>query len=68
MLLFVFINGETNAWALNLLNTLFPSKFLSNVLVTDQEIALTNAIKWELPKAKKIIVHFQIDKCVAANC
>ncbi|XP_060969793.1 protein FAR1-RELATED SEQUENCE 6-like [Cannabis sativa] len=68
---FVFLNSEQEdnyTWALDRLKTMMGIDFLPNVIVTDRELALINAIEKVFPAAKHLLCRYHISNNVLTKC
>ena len=68
---FVFLKSETQEdyeWALTRVARLFEEMPKPQVIATDRELALMNALEVTFPESKNILCRWHIDKNVLANC
>ncbi|XP_060969857.1 uncharacterized protein LOC133037065 [Cannabis sativa] len=68
---FVFLESEQEdnyTWALDRLKNMMDIDFLPNVVVTDRELALINAIEKVFPVAKHLLCRYHISNNVLTKC
>ncbi|KAH6789587.1 hypothetical protein C2S51_004593 [Perilla frutescens var. frutescens] len=59
---------DNYTWALTVLKGLMDQRNLLNVIITDREIALINAIQTTFPNSHHFLCRWHINKNIAANC